>query len=86
MKSSLLILAASALLIGANAAQAAPSKGHGAAILIPPPTVESITPPIRAPLRPRQPRNLGRSRRVRPASGKFRHDRSAQPANHHQSA
>jgi hypothetical protein len=45
MKNSLLILAASAALIGASSAQAAPPRGHGPAIVLPGPAVESVTPP-----------------------------------------
>jgi hypothetical protein len=52
MKSSLLILAASAFLMGAGIAQAASSKGHGAAILIPAPSVESVTPPTESSVPP----------------------------------
>jgi hypothetical protein len=46
MKHSLLILAASAVLIGASSAQAAPSRAHGPAIVLPRPAVESVTPPM----------------------------------------
>jgi hypothetical protein len=52
MKFSLFILAASALLIGANTSQAASSRGHGAAIPIPPPTVESVMPPTESSVPP----------------------------------
>ena len=38
--------------IGAGTAQAAPSRGHGAAILISPPTVESVTPPMESSVPP----------------------------------
>jgi hypothetical protein len=46
MKNTLLILAASAALIGAGSAQAAPSRAHGPSIVVPPPAVESVTPPM----------------------------------------
>lgn len=52
MKSSLLILATAALLMGAGAAQAASSRGHGAAILTPAPGVESVTPPMESSVPP----------------------------------
>jgi hypothetical protein len=51
MKSSLLILAASALLIAANTAQAASPRVHGPAVLRPP-TVESVTPPTESSVPP----------------------------------
>jgi hypothetical protein len=52
MKHSLLILAASAALIGASSAQAAPSRGHGPAIVFPGPAVESVTPPMESSVPP----------------------------------
>lgn len=52
MKSSLLILAASALLMQAGAVQAAPSKSHRPTMLIPPPSVVSVTPPMESSLPP----------------------------------
>ena len=52
MKNSLLILAASAALIGASSAQAAPSRGHGPAIVLPAPAVESVTPPMESSVPP----------------------------------
>lgn len=52
MKTSLLILAASAALIGASSAQAAPFRGHGPAIIMPRPAVESVTPPIESSVPP----------------------------------
>ena len=52
MKNSLLILAASAALIGASSAQAAPSRGHAPAIVFPGPAVESVTPPMESSVPP----------------------------------
>ena len=52
MKNSRLILAASAALIGASSAQAAPSRGHGPAIVFPGPAVESLTPPMESSVPP----------------------------------
>jgi hypothetical protein len=52
MKHSLLLLAASAALIGASSAQAAPSRAHGPAIVLPPPAVESVTPPMQSSVPP----------------------------------
>jgi hypothetical protein len=52
MKTSLLILAASAVLIQAGAAQAASSRGHGATHLILPPVVERVTPPMESSVPP----------------------------------
>ena len=52
MKNSLLILAASAALIGASSAQAAPSRGHAPAIVFPGPAVESVTPPMESTVPP----------------------------------
>jgi hypothetical protein len=49
MKNSLLILAASAALIGASGAQAAPFRAHGPAFVLPAPAVESVTPPLQPP-------------------------------------
>lgn len=52
MKSSLLILAAAALLTATGTAQAAPAIIHGPAMLTPRPSVESVTPPIESSVPP----------------------------------
>jgi hypothetical protein len=52
MKSSLPILAAAALLMTAATADAAAPKGHGASIIVPAPSVESVTPPMESSVPP----------------------------------
>lgn len=52
MKNSLLILAAAALALNAGAAEAAPSRGQGPAIVFPGPAVESVTPPMESSVPP----------------------------------
>lgn len=52
MKNALLILAASAALIGASSAQAAPSRAHGPAIVLPARAVGNVTPPMESSVPP----------------------------------